>query len=204
MDIPAFTKAQLPAAPARVLEVGCGQGRLARGLAGSGYRVTAIDPEAPEGPIFRAVSLEEFAGDEQFDAVVANRALHHIHDLRGALAKVERLLVPGGRLLLIEHAWERMDEPTARWYLEHRETDHHHAPPSVEGCRAEWEADHAGLHSYAAMREELDRRFRERLFAWTPYLYGELDAALEAEERALVETGAIQAMGFVYVGERRP
>jgi hypothetical protein len=41
-----------------------------------------------------------------------------------------------------------------------------------------------------------------RFFAWTPYLYRELGGDLEQEERALIETGAIQATGFYYVGER--
>ena len=34
-----------------------------------------------------------------------------------------------------------------------------------------------------------------------PYLYGELANIEEEQERALIETGAIQAMGFRYVGE---
>jgi hypothetical protein len=67
---------------------------------------------------------------------------------------------------------------------------------------AAWREDHAGLHGYATMREELDQRFGERFFAWTPYLYRELGGDLEQEERALIETGAIQATGFYYVGER--
>ena len=36
-----------------------------------------------------------------------------------------------------------------------------------------------------------------------PYLYGELTAVGEEEERALIEAGAIQAMGFRYVGEQQ-
>ena len=53
------------------------------------------------------------------------------------------------------------------------------------------------------MRNELDRRFTERFFAWVPYLYGELAGAVtDLEERALIDAGAIQATGFRYVGER--
>jgi SAM-dependent methyltransferase len=204
VDVRAFVEAHLPAAPARVLEVGCGRGRLALAMAQLGHRVTAIDPEAPEGAIFQAVSLEEFADPGPFDAVVASLALHHIPDLAGALAKVERLLRPGGRLILNEHAYDRLDEPTARWYLERRAAVDPHASSSLEHCHAEWDADHAGLHSYAAMRQELDRRFTELFFAWTPYLHGELGGAVdEQEERALIEAGTIQATGFRYVGERR-
>ena len=194
--------AELPPAPARVLEVGCGHGRLARALDDLGYRVVAIDPAAPEGAIFQAVSLEEFADPARFDAIVASRSLHHISDLAGALSKLQRLLVPAGRLILVEHAFDRFDEPTARWYLEKRRAIHSGARGSLQACLAEWEADHAGLHGSTAMRRELERRFTERWFAWTPSLYLELGEALEGEELSLIEAGSIQATGFQYVGER--
>jgi SAM-dependent methyltransferase len=186
-----------------VLEVGCGSGRLACALDDLGYRVVAIDPAAPEGPIFQAVSLEEFADPGGFNAVVASRSLHHIPDLVDALSKLHRLLVPDGRLIVVEHAFERLDEPTARWYLEKRRARQRGAPSSVDACMAEWEADHAGLHSYAAMRRELDRHFTERWFAWTPSLYLELGKALQGEELRMIEAGSIQATGFQYVGDSR-
>jgi hypothetical protein len=53
------------------------------------------------------------------------------------------------------------------------------------------------------MLSELEQRFEERFFAWRPYLNRELgDAIDERVERDLIETGAIQATGFRYVGER--
>jgi SAM-dependent methyltransferase len=184
-----------------VLEVGCGRGNLARGVARLGYQVDAIDPEAPVGAIFHAVSLEEFSDPGPFDAVLANLALHHIPDLSDALAKIRRLLRPGGRVIVNEHAWDRLDEPTARWYLEQRAATDADASGSVEQCLDEWAAEHAGLHGSAVMRTELDRRFEERLFVWTPYINRELgDAVDERAERALIEAGAIQATGFRYVG----
>jgi hypothetical protein len=57
--------------------------------------------------------------------------------------------------------------------------------------------------STATRRAELDRRFTERFFAFTPYLYDELGGSTpSAGEQALIDEGAIQATGFVYVGER--
>jgi SAM-dependent methyltransferase len=203
MDLHAFVEEHLPPPPARVLEVGCGGGELARAISRSGWGVVAIDPEAPSGDLFQAVPLEEFADPLPFDAVIASRALHHIADLPGALDKIARLLRPAGLLILNEHAWERLDEPTARWYLKHLAATEHSAHSSLNRCLADWKADHAGLHGYAAMRKELDQRFSERFFAWTPYLYGEISNPVEREERALIHAGEIQATGFRYVGELR-
>jgi ubiquinone/menaquinone biosynthesis C-methylase UbiE len=203
MKLHAFVHAHLPPAPARVLEVGCGRGDLARAIARAGHRVVAIDPDAPAGDLFRATTLEDFADPEPFDAVVASLALHHVADLPGALDKIARLLRPAGRLIVNEHAVDRLDEPTARWYFEKRSQIRPDTPRSFEQRLHEWEENHAGLHGYAAMRQELDRRFTERFFAWLPYLYGELAGAVSpAEERALIDADVIQATGFRYVGER--
>jgi SAM-dependent methyltransferase len=185
MDVASFVEAQLPSTPAQVLEIGCGDGDLARAVARLGYGIVAIDPQAPDGGIFERVSLEEFAGRGPFDAVLANRALHHIPDLAGALDRVARLLRPGGRLIVREHAWERMDERTARWYLEQLAVIDPAAPTSVESCLADWNADHTGLHGYEEMRAELDQRFNERFFAWTPYLYAELGARTSSGRSAV-------------------
>ncbi len=164
-----------------------------------------IDPVAPAGPLFRQTSLEEFADPGPFDAVVASRALHHVTDLAGALDRIASLLRSQGRLIVNEHAFDRLDERTARWYLEKRVLVATDAPRSLQQCRAEWERDHADLHTYEAMRRELDRRFAELFFAWTPYLYGELEGVVGAsEERDLIDAGAIQATGFRYVGELLP
>jgi SAM-dependent methyltransferase len=204
MLLHAFVTAHLPAAPARVLEVGCGRGDLARAIAASGHDVVAIDPDAPSGHLFRATTLEEFAAPDPFDAVVASLALHHVADLVRAFDKIAALLRPRGRLIVNEHAVDRLDEPTARWYFDKRTQARPDTSQSLERCLREWEDDHAGLHGYDPMRAELDRRFTERFFAWTPYLYGELAGAVsEAEERALIDAGAIQAIGFRYVGERQ-
>jgi SAM-dependent methyltransferase len=139
-----FVLSQLPSPPARVLEIGCGGGELARELEAARYDIVAIDPEAPDGPIFRRTTIEAFADPGPFDAVAASLSLHHVHDLGGVLDKVVRLL--DGPLILNEHAWDRLEPMTP-----------------------EWEEEHAGLHGYAQMRPELDARFEERFFEWRPY-----------------------------------
>ena len=144
MELIDFVLSQLPSPAARVLEVGCGKGELALALAGEGYEVVAVDPEAPEGAIFRRTTIEAVEEERSFDAIVASQALHHVDDLGGVLDKLVAML--RGRLILNEHAWDRL-EPMTR----------------------EWEEEHADLHGYAAMRAELDKRFEERFFEWRSY-----------------------------------
>jgi ubiquinone/menaquinone biosynthesis C-methylase UbiE len=141
-----FVLSQLPPPPRRVLEVGCGDGELAWALDAAGYEVVAIDPEAPDGRIFRRTTIEAFDESGPFAAVVASRSLHHVDDLGGVLDKLVRLLADGAPLVLNEFAWDRREPMTP-----------------------EWEEEHAGLHGYGVMRAQLDVRFEERFFEWRPY-----------------------------------
>jgi ubiquinone/menaquinone biosynthesis C-methylase UbiE len=195
--------------PARVLEIGCGHGDLARALDAAGYDVTAIDPAAPDGPIFRKIKLEELEEDgEPFDLVVASRSLHHVTDLDGALAKVTRLLRPRGVLVLEEFAWDRLDDATAEWFLDQRRilaAGRAGVPESLAECCREWEDEHVGLHGYETMRTALDARFEELRFEWRPYLYRLLDGGDgAAHEQGQIDADAILATGFRYVGRPRP
>jgi SAM-dependent methyltransferase len=191
-----FVLSQLPPA-GRVLEVGCGSGELARALDAAGYDLLAIDPEAPEGEIFRRVTLEELDEAGRFDAVVASRSLHHIEDLGAALDKIASL---APLVVLDEFAWDRMDGRTARWF-DGRRRELEAAGHEPEPLEEDWEAEHEGLHGYAAMRRELDARFEERYFAWRAYLYRYLGGPATQElEQALIDSGAINALGFRYAG----
>jgi SAM-dependent methyltransferase len=144
VELTEFVLSQLPPASARVLEVGCGKGEVARALAAKGYDIVAIDPEAPDGPIFRRTTIEDFQDSGSFDAVVASLALHHVEDLGGVLDKLAGML--RGPLILNEHAWDRLEPMTS-----------------------DWAEEHAGLHGYGVMRTELDERFEERFFEWRSY-----------------------------------
>ena len=208
-DDVAFVRAQLPARRVRVLEVGCGDGTLARALAAAGHDVTGIDPRATPGPLLRRVSLEAFADDRAFDAAVARLVLHHVHDLRGAVDKLAALLAPGAPLILIEFASERLRGATAGWYYHQRRAlaaagEHDAAfAPGADGGPAGLVRDLAELHRFDAMRAALRRRFTEQHVAWTPYLHRyRLHPTVEPLERSLIAAHAIAATGVRYVGRR--
>jgi SAM-dependent methyltransferase len=216
-----FVLGQIGDPPARALEVGCGEGELARVMARAGHSVTAIDPRAPEGPNFQRVRIEEFSDSRPFDYVVASLSLHHVEDLGRALDKIANLLHAGGTLVVVEVAWDRFDEATAEWALERLPAASSSEKPSwlqrrcwewargggQGGTRVPAEAHFAGwasakgFHSSRQMLDEFRRRFDECLFAWVPYLFPHLDDdTSEADESAVIEAGAINATGFRYVG----
>ncbi len=200
MDFPAFVVSRLPPPPLRVLEVGCGhEGGVARVLAEAGHEVLAIDPEAPAGPLYRQITLEELDDPGTFDAAVAGRVLHHVHPLGPALDKLARLAPV---LVLDEFAWNHMDAPTVDWYESQyrllvaagREPK---GPPDLGG----WRARHSDLHPYETLRAELDARYDERYVEWRPYFYRWLEGpASEGLEASLIAAGAIRPIGFRYIG----
>ncbi|HWJ32616.1 MAG TPA: methyltransferase domain-containing protein [Gaiellaceae bacterium] len=202
MDFSAYVKKQLPSPPGRVLEVGCGrEGGVAPVLASAGYDVLAIDPDAPDGPFYRRVTLEAFDDEGPFDAVVAGRVLHHVQPLGSALDKLSRL---APLLVLDEFAWNHMDPPTVEWYeAQHRVLAAAGRKPKGPPDLAEWRARHLGLHPYETLRAEVDARYDERHFEWRPYFYRWLDGpATEQLEETLISAGAIRPIGFRYAGVR--
>ena len=189
-----------PAPPLRVLEVGCGdEGGVVPTLAAAGYDVLGIDPDAPDGPRYRRIALDDLDDRGRFDAVVAGRVLHHVRPLAAALDKLTALALV---LVVDEFAWNHLDEPTVAWYeARHRRLVGAGAQPEGPSEVAEWRSRHPDLHPYETLRRELDARYETRSFEWVPYLYRWLgDAETKAEESARIAAGAIRPIGYRYVG----
>lgn len=90
---------------ARVLDVGCGTGIVARQLRATGREVLGVEPDARMADVARRLGTEvEVAafeawdpGGREFDAVVAGQAWHWVDPAAGAV-KAARVLPYGGRL----------------------------------------------------------------------------------------------------------
>ena len=212
-----FVRDQLPPAPARVLEVGCGSlGGFVPALRDDGYQAVGVDPEAPEGSDYQRVELERCDPPWPVECVVASLSLHHVADLDEALDRLQALLLPGGVLVVVEWAWERFDDATARWCFarltppapgsepgwlrKHKERWVASRQPWDAYCQA-W-ATEAGLHSGEAIVRGLDSRFTRRFHAEGPHFFAELAATSETEEQAAIEAGQIRAGGIRYAGQR--
>lgn len=117
----AFVAEDLPSAPSRILEVGCGTGDVALALKQAGHDVIAIDILEDAVAAARAKGVDarqaNFLGftDKAFDVIFFTRSLHHIHPLREAVEHARDLLVSGGKLIASDFDFKAMDAATASW-----------------------------------------------------------------------------------------
>ena len=212
-----YVRGQLPPAPARVLEVGCGSlGGFVPALLGAGYRAVGVDPEAPEGSEYRRLEVERYDPPWPVDGMVASLSLHHVADLDAALDRLRELLVPGGVLVVVEWAWERFDEATARWCFARLGQPAPGVEPGwLHGHQRRWSASgrpwdgylqdwasEEGLHAGQDILRGLDARFERRSHAEGPYFFADLAETSEAEEQAAIDAGRIRPGGLRYVATR--
>ena len=122
----------------RALDVGCGEGRFCRMLGAIGIKAVGIDPtknlidhakaQDPSGEyhLGRAEALD--FTDRSFDLVVSYLTLVDIPDIRTAISEMNRVLQPGGCLLIANltglitagrpEGWVRDQNGEARFYVD--------------------------------------------------------------------------------------
>jgi len=129
----AFLAGQVRVRARRVLDIGCGLGRLAARLTAPGREVLGVDL-SPEMIARARTSSAGTPGlrfecgdffdldprDGRFDCVLSAAVLHHM-DADAAIARMIRLLSPGGRLILHDlRADDSLaDRARAAWALAH-------------------------------------------------------------------------------------
>lgn len=222
----------LPPPPARLLEVGAGDGALCALIQAAGYDVTALDRSEEAAAKAAARGLRAVGRDvldykdDAFDIVLFGRSLHHIHPLGAAVGRAHELLRPGGTLIVEDFCFERADEPTASWLADHEaalaarglltEQDYWRRPDS--GPLQAWSEHHRvshDVHTGEALDRALAARFDVRERRELPYLYRYLCSRLKpaagaadearrvlAEERAAIASGTIRAIGCRWLALR--
>lgn len=228
----AFARQHLASAPSRVLEVGCGDGDVARDLVQEGFEVTAIDSDRAAVATAKAKGVRAVAANflefdaEPFEAVLFTRSLHHISPLDEALAHAGSLLLPKGTLVVDDFAVEEMDAPTAVWFYGQLEVLTATGLPLGE-CHVgasdpqeRWRLAHQHdppLHTGRELRRGVEAHFDPILVKPVAYLYRYFHGWLKAiapcaeavvqsifrTEQRLVRTGVIRPLGLQLVARRR-
>jgi SAM-dependent methyltransferase len=187
-----FVDRWLPSPPARVLDVGCGEGDSTRRLREVGFDAIGLDPIASAGTGFVVETLEAFAPAHPFDAAVAIRSLHHVADLGRAVESLHRALVPGARLVLFEFDVDALDRSAEAWLDDVglpdplAETERHEVIPLAEILAA------------------LEPRFHALAREPAPYLAREAGRGeLASAEAAAIARGALRPCGARLAYERR-
>src|SRR5215470_2674561 len=222
-----FVRRSLPANCRRILEVGGGDGDLAALLAADGFACVLLDSDAAavaaardRGIDARVVQWPE-ALDEQFEAVLFTRSLHHIHPLAESVMAAVTCLKPGGRVIVEDFAVEAVDRRTLAWFTgairslreSGRLPGHSELLNDLlasDDLPATWHGHHDhDLHPVDAMEVALRAAFRDVTVESAPYFFRYLGAAvagapdsaarvreLADQESALIASGAITPLGW--------
>jgi len=159
----------------RTLDLGCGEGRVARDLAGRGHAVVGIDASPtlvelareadPDGEYLLGDAAALPFDDASFDLVVAYNVLMDVEDMAGAVREAARVLVPGGRLCasivhpIVDAGEFDGDGPDARFVFEE---------PYFERREYHGRCERAGLgitfHGYVLPIEDYTRALEDAGF----------------------------------------
>jgi len=93
----------------RLLEVGCGSGRMLRTMQKKGWDVVGVDPDpdaiknakAKGLIVYQGILADQGFNDDIFDAIVLSHVIEHVSNPLDLLKECERILKPGGHLVLI-------------------------------------------------------------------------------------------------------
>ena len=195
MDPVAFVLSALPPPPARVLEVGCGAGELAFAIDAAGYDVVAVDPRAPAGPIFRQTTLAR-ARRRQARSRSPSPATRCITSTTSTMRPTgsRRCCGRAGSSSSRSSAGTASTARPRRGSASSRACQRsRRAPPGTPSRRA--------CTATTTCARALDRASTSARSRWQPFLHRPLERPeLEPRERAAIERGEIQALGFRWVG----
>jgi GrpB-like predicted nucleotidyltransferase (UPF0157 family) len=130
---------------ARILEIGAGEGLLAKQLAAAGHDVVALDTHLRSTFPIVETSFEYYdAPAHSFDCIAAQLVLHHVADLKAALDKIGALLKPTGIVAIDDYGWERSTDEAFR----RERSDLHTSQAMLAALRAHFTQTYYADHAY--------------------------------------------------------
>lgn len=198
----------------RLLDFGCGGGSFLARMAEQGWKVVGLDASVGAvREVQEALGLQALVGTlphpdlerESFDVITMWHSLEHVHDPMLILREANRLLVPGGRLLIavpnieswpfqwFRKSWFGLDLPrhlthfdprTLRMALEGA----NFRVESIRGLRhSDWLRSSARLASRDSSTTWWKRLLKNkplaRMGAWLCYAFGRADCMLAVAEK---------------------
>lgn len=109
----------------RVLDLGCGTGRLTATVAARGYDVVGLDPDWEMLGLARMLTRSPLLvgalpmlplAQDSFDVILANFVLNHVDDPAAAVSAIPRVVKLGGQVLAT--IWGNRAAPQATWWNE--------------------------------------------------------------------------------------
>lgn len=181
---------QLNGKPARILDVGCGDGALLEILDQAGCFCLGIEKSKEgarearkKGLEIRIATWPDFKS-ESFDIIIFSRVLHHFSPLEPCISKAYELLKTGGFLFVDDFAFAMADQKTAAWFYDNLkklenagliDSDKDEFVGEVlesDGGLSPWKnEDYSELNSAETMENGLRKIFDPIETRQVPYLY---------------------------------
>lgn len=106
----------------KVIDIGCGSGRVTENLVGMGAHVTGVEPnfdalrrarDSGRATYLEDTGEETGQPDDTFDIAVFSESLHHARNRFVAIEQAARIVSPGGRITVQVEASSNPSDSTA-------------------------------------------------------------------------------------------
>ncbi|MHB8462521.1 MAG: hypothetical protein ACYDA1_07745 [Vulcanimicrobiaceae bacterium] len=139
-----------------------------------------------------------------FDVILLDRTLHKASDVDATLRTLSERLGPEGKFIVYDCARETMDRRTARWLYSRREKLHRNAetrlPQNADAFFLQWHEEKSRFTDGLTMERSLLSIFDGHIHREVYCCVELADPEGERAERVAINEGAINAVGFTFVG----